>query len=221
MIAANVKINSKLSEIERAFSIPLVDIAQRLLPSMLARFEAGQGAAGPFRALGADSTPRPGNGLFWVAPGAPQPSGYVVKVESGDRAGWAGYKSYKDYCSLRGSPPRKMRASGQALSSVAIRVNGPGRVKIAPYGAHAPAQKIDGKGARSSNTSVLYAASKDEPKPLFAPTREELQQILVDFQNGVAGQIENAADAQEVRGYSLRATKLEKRRLVSETARRR
>ena len=211
-IRAEVKFNSKLSEIERRFAIPLVEIAQQLVPGMLDRIRRGQASTGQFAALGAYSVPTPGGGLFWVPPKSAQPAGFVAQPKSGKYAGWAGYVSYRAYTEALGSPARRFTATGALLSSLKIRVNGPGRVKVAFYGAHAAADKPGGKGPRTPNTAVAYAASMREPVPMLTPSRDELVAIARQFQSEVGAQmISESADAQDIRKLGQRVTALQKR----------
>lgn len=221
MIKATVKYNSKLSEIEKRFAIPLVEIAQRLVPGMIARIRRGQASAGMFSAVGAHSVPRPGSGLFWVSPKMPQPTGYVVKATHGDYAGWAGYRSYRAYTEALGSPPRDFDDTGALLSSLKIRVNGPGRVKVAFYGAHAPNEGPKGKGPRRANSAVAYLASRHEPVPMLTPSRDEIVQVAKLFQSEVGAQvIGEAADAQEIRGLGQRLGRAQKRLSAQASGRR-
>lgn len=219
-IRADVRVNSKLSQIERGFAFPLVEIAQQIVPGMVARIQRGQSSTGTFAPLAAYSVERPGTGLFWVPPELPQPDGFVVKLPSGDLAGWAGYKSYKAYAQALGGGPRTFTQTRQLLNALAPRVNGPGRVKITFYGAHRSARKPDGTVARMSNTSVAYAASRNEPAPMLTPTRDELVAISRQFQDEVNAQLIGlAADAQSVRQLGQRATRLQKRMAASSYAR--
>lgn len=212
MIRAEVRYNSKLTEIERRFAIPLLEIAQALVPGMLARIRQGRASQGMFAPIGAYSTPRPGNGLFWVPPGKPQPAGYVVKPTAGKYAGWAGYKSYRHLAECLGNPPRDFEETRALLNSLRIRVNGPGRVKVAFYGSHAPDEKPNGKGPRQSNASVAYLASRREPVPMLTPSREEIAAVARHFQSAVGAQvIGEAADAQQIRGFRQKADGLQKR----------
>lgn len=221
MIKATVKFNSKLSEIERKFSIPLVEIAQQLVPGMLARIRRGQASTGMFTALGTHSVARPGSGLFWVPPKSAQPAGYVVKATTGKYAGWAGYESYRAYTEALGSPPRDFDDTGALLSTLRIRVNGPGRVKVAFYGAHAPDQRPDGPGQRKANSSVAYLASRHEAVPMLTPSRDEIVQVARLFQSEVGAQvISEAADAQEIRGLGLRVARVQKRLSAQASGRR-
>lgn len=221
MIKATVTYNSKLSEIEKRFAIPLVEIAQRLVPGMIARIRQGRSSTGTFSAIGAHSVPRPGSGLFWVSPKAPQPNGYVVKATHGDYAGWAGYRSYRDYADALGNPPRDFDDTGALLSSLKIRVNGPGRVKVAFYGAHSPDERPNGPGQRKSNASVAYLASRHEAFPMLTPTRDEIVQVAQLFQSEVGAQvIGEAADAQQIRGMGQRLTRAQKRLSAAASGRR-
>lgn len=221
MIKTAVTYNSKLSEIEKRFAIPLVEIAQRLVPGMIARIRQGRSSTGTFSAIGAHSVPRPGSGLFWVSPKAPQPNGYVVKATHGDYAGWAGYRSYRDYADALGNPPRDFDDTGALLSSLKIRVNGPGRVKVAFYGAHAADETPTGKGQRRANSAVAYLASRNEPVPMLTPSRDEIVQVAQLFQSEVGAQvIGEAADAQQIRGMGQRLTRAQKRLSAAASGRR-
>lgn len=221
MIKAEVKYNSKLSEIERKFAIPLVEIAQRLVPGMIARIRRGQASTGMFSALGAYSVPRPGSGLFWVSPKLPQPAGFVVKATNGTYAGWAGYQSYRAYTEALGSPARDFDNTGALLAALKIRVNGPGRVKVAFYGAHAADETPTGKGQRRANSAVAYLASRNEPVPMLTPSRDEIVQVAQLFQSEVGAQlIGQAADAQEIRGLGQRLARAQKRLSAQASGRR-
>ena len=220
VIAANVRVNSKLTEIERGFAIPLVEVAQQLVPGMIGRITRGVSSTGTFAPLGAYSVARPGKGLFWVPPDLPQPAGFVVRPTSGELDGWAGYRTYKAYADALGGGPRKFTQTRQLMQSLAPRVLGPGRVKITFYGAHRASRKPDGTQVRQSNTSVAYLASRNEPAPMLAPTRDELVAIARSSQNEVAaGVLQNAADAQSVRQLGQRYQRVQKRMAASTYAR--
>lgn len=221
MIKATVKYNSKLTEIERGFSIPLLDVAQQLVPGMLARIERGVASTGYFAPLGAYSADKPGSGLFWVHASYPQPAGYVVKPTSGDYEGWAGYKSYKAYVQALGGGPRTFSLTGMLLRALAIRVLGPARVKVAFYGAHKAAQRPGGAAERTSNTNVAYLASRREPVPMLTPSREEIAAVAKQFQNEVSAQLLSlSADAQDIRNLGQRVTRVQKRLAASALGRR-
>lgn len=237
MIKAEVRYNSKLSEIEKRFAIPLLTIAQQLVPGMGRRIQQGIASQGMFRAMGADSKPRDGKGLWWVHPAYPQPGGYVVKATSGAYAGWAGYESYVAYLVARGlnGQPRNFTESGALWQSLRIRVNGPARVKVAFFGAHkyiAPPPTPDGgtpewqrrpgdrvRGGRSgggtkryNNGEVAFLASRQEPAPMLTPSRMEIAEVAKQFQNEVSAQlIGQAADAQDIRQMGQRLTRLQTR----------
>lgn len=191
-----VKANNALSDIERALSIPVMEIAQRLAVSIRARIELGEAARGHFRPLGADSRERSGHGLFWVSPDRPQPAGYLSKPSTGQLAGWAGYRSYKAYTEALGSPPRKFKITRQLLDSMKIRPMGPGRVKIAFYGTHKRAKqppKIIGTGG--SNSAVAFLASRDERDPMLMFTFRELADVA-RFVREHVNELAEAASAQ-------------------------
>lgn len=221
MIRAEVRYNSKLSEIERRFALPLVQIANALVPQMLARISQGRSPTGSFSALGARSTPTPAKGLFWVPPDKRQPAGYVVKPTTGKLAGWAGYESYKAYTVALGSPPRTFEETRELLASLRIRVNGPGRVKVAFYGTHSAGQTPSGSGARLPNTIVAYLASRNESLPMLAPSRDEIAMVARALQTEVAAQVVGqAAAAQQVRGLGQRLDRAQRRMSAQSRGRR-
>lgn len=192
-----MKYNSRLSDIQRALSIPVQRIATHLMRSMIQRIKRGVGAEGLFRPLGADSTARPGDGLFWVSPSRPQPPGYVAKPTSGPRVGWAGYESYLAYTQALGSPARTFEESGALLESLAVRVMGPGRVKVTFYGTHRaplPFGPTD-RPQRQSNTAVAFLGSRNERTPMLMPSRSELAEVTKIMRDEMAGLAE-AASAQ-------------------------
>jgi hypothetical protein len=207
-IRAEVKVNSRLTEIERRFAIPLVEIAQQFVPGMVERIRRGMASVGTFAPLGAYSPDKLGPGLFWVAPKSPQPAGYVVKVEHGKWTGWAAYRSYRDYARARGGGPRTFTESGARMRALAIRLMGPGRVKVAFYGSHATTPGED----RQSNANVAFLASRREPYPMLTPSRTEIEQVVRLLQSEVGAQVVGeAAEARDVRGLGQRVTRLQKR----------
>lgn len=221
MIKAEVRYMSKLTEAERRFAIPLVEIAQQLVPGMLARIRQGRASVGNFSALGAHSPPKPSPGLFWVPPKSKQPAGFFVRPTSGKYAGWAGYESYRAYCEALGSPPRTFDETGALLSSLKIRVNGPGRVKVAFYGRHAPSSSPDGKTKAEANSAIAFLASRREPMAMLTPSRDELVRVAQHYQSEVAAQMVGlSAEAQAIKGLQQRANKLEKRLPASVLGRR-
>lgn len=169
MIAVNVKYTSSLLEFERRLALPLVKIASHLLRVMSRRVQGGQGATGPMRPLGADTDP--GSIVrFWLPPGKAASAPDGNKIKSGPLAGWAVWRNYAAFLRETGrKAPRDLEETGAFWRSVAVRVTGPNRVKIAPYGRHAGPS-----GERISNTAVGFLASRGEPKPLLHPTREEI-----------------------------------------------
>lgn len=223
-IRADVRVNSKLSQIERGFAIPLVEIAQQLVPGMVARIQRGQSSTGTFEPLGVRSVATPAHGLFWVSPKSPHPpiqsKGKSWPVIGDD--GWAGYLTYSDYAEARGKKPRNFRDTNQLMPTLGIRVNGPGRVKVTFYGSHRRNKpKSEGGGVvTTSNSSVALMASRNEPAPMLTPTRDELVAISRQFQDEVNAQLIGlAADAQSVRQLGQRATRLQKRMAASSYAR--
>lgn len=178
-IKATVKYNNRLTEIQRALSVPVQEIGLFLMREMVQRIKRGVGASGLFRPLGADSRPRPGPGLFWVSPTRPQPAGYVARPTSGPKAGWAGYESYKAYVDALGKPARTFEETGALLDSLGIRVMGPGRVKVTFYGRHKAPEAFGPTDTPrpQSNTSVAFLGSRGEREPMLMPTAQELTQV--------------------------------------------
>jgi hypothetical protein len=142
------KVVSKLPEIARQLSIPLVEIAKMIIPLMGRRVKLGVSATGRFSAMG-KNPPTGGKGLWWVAPGDPQPAGWLARPTSGDWAGWAGYASYRDWLSARGilGQPRNFDETGEMWDSLRYRVLAANNVRIAFYGKHmyrAPPMPVGG-----------------------------------------------------------------------------
>lgn len=185
-----VKYNSRLSELERNLSLPVQEVAIDLAARMVQRIQLGQAAQGHFTALGAQSQERPGSGLFWVSPDRPQPPGYVTKPTTGPMAGWAGYRSYRGYTEAMGSPPRRFKITRQMLDSLKVRVMGPGRVKVAFYGAHKRAKQPPGVTASSTtNSGVAWLTSRNERDPMLMPSRVELdavKRLVFERMNAIA-----------------------------------
>lgn len=214
-----VRFVSSLSEFERRFSIPMQVIGRYLLGAIKVRWDSGEAPLGRFSAMGAHSKERPGDGLFWVPPSQPQPTGtgYVQTAQTGPRTGWAGYVSYPAYCRLAyGGRPRDFEATGAFRHSVVLRILSPVKAKIAPYGSHASAD-----GERRSNTSVGFLASRFERLPLLHPTAAEVRTVGDILQDEVVGQALEAArvvnigtdTSRKVRSFEKKAAK--RRRALS------
>lgn len=128
---------SKLPEIARQLSIPLVELAKMIIPLMGRRVKLGISPTGRFTPMGRNP-PKGGPGLWWVAPGTPQPGGWVVKPTSGEWAGWAAYRSYRAWLEARGilGQPRNFDETGELWDSLRYRILGAANVRIAFYGKH-------------------------------------------------------------------------------------
>lgn len=174
MVQARTRIVSSLTEFERRFALPLQRLGEELAPRMVARIRRGMGAQMPLAPLGAYSPEHVDDRKrFWVAPGRPQPKGegWLATHTTGPKAGWALYRSYRDYAQLVGhGAPRDLDETGVFLASIGPRVLSSSRVKIAPYGTHRSAG-----GRAISNTSLGYQDSKREALPLLYPSPEELR----------------------------------------------
>lgn len=190
LIAVKTKFVSSLTELEKKYSVPLQVIGNYLAPAIIQRISTGEGATGPFTAYGAHSDPNAVS-QFWVPPGYKQPVGFLFMVPSGEWAGWAAYKNYRTYADLAfAGAPRSLYRTGQFLKSIALRVINPARVKMAPYGIHAPSRS-DPK--RRPNTNIGYLASRFEVKPLFTPSAAELRVVGEILRDEVMAQAINAA----------------------------
>lgn len=175
-IKATVKANNALSDIARKLAIPVLRLSESLAAMIFARVERGQGADGPFRKLGADSTPTSDKGLFWVHPKRVQPAGYVSKATTSNLRGWAGYESYAEYVRLLGESARDFRDSGKMMAGRFVKVMGPGRVKISFAGTHGKSEEHtkQAKWEAHKNTEIAFLASRWERHAMLMPTIKEL-----------------------------------------------
>lgn len=238
---------TRLPEAADKLSWPLQEVAKMLIPIMGRRVKLGVSPSGHWAAMGKNPE-KPGRGLWWVAPGTPQPAGALVNVTSGPWQGWAGYASYHAWLKARGilGQPRNFNETGEMWDALRFRVLGAANVRIAFYGKHmyrpppipegggktawqqragtrvkpANADKR-GKAKFYSNAEIAWLASRNEADPMLMPTREEVQQIMVLFQNNMAAQLtELSAEGGAVAKLASRATALEKRRTSLEMGRR-
>lgn len=214
-IETKVRFNQRLKQVDRelarTLSAGIYEVAAFLIPLMQRRFATGRSSQGYFRALGEDSVPKPGPGLFWVSPKRPQPDGWVGKVESGDNAGWVGYRTYREYCALLGSPPRRFRASGIMMASMHPRVDGPRKVSIAFSGTRKTTTGR-GKTATVRNRDIAYINSREEPVAMMTPTRDEVRIAMRHFDAEVQASLEGISrDAEQVTALRKRAEGLQKR----------
>lgn len=236
---------TRLPEIARQLAIPLSEIARMLMPLVGRRVQSGQAAHGRFRPLGANPQ-TPGKGLWWVAPGLPQPSGFVAKPTSGPWVGWAGYKSYHAWLEARGvlGQPRRFTETGEAWDSFRYRILNARKVRLAFYGRHmyrAPPSgdgtpkwqrrvggaRFDGKGRTKrdgryySNSEVMFLASRDEAEPMLMPSRQEVAQVMQLYRANMQAQlVELSAQGAGALALNDRFTKLERRRTAAELQRR-
>lgn len=194
-IDVRVKYVNSLSEFERRFAAPVEAIGRYLLGAIVGRLRAGIAPSGQWSPLGAFSVDKPGEGLFWVAPGRPQPQGpgLIVRPSSGRWHGWAAYSSYRAYAELAGKgQPRDFEETSAFLSSLVVRVLSPTKVKVAPYGAHP--KRSPGQQA-ISNTALGYLASRRERYPLLHPSPSELERVAQALRADVMRQAIEAARA--------------------------
>ena len=169
------KFVSSLTEFERRFSIPVQTIGQYLARAIVTRIALGIAPQGRWSPLGAFSPDKPGQGLFWVAPGREHPKGpgFLFEAQHGQWQGWAAYQSYGALAKLLGDKPRDLNRTGAFLASIAVRVLSPTKAKIAPYGSH---PKSPG-GQAISNTALGYLDSRRERYPLLHPSPDEIAEV--------------------------------------------
>lgn len=138
---------SRLPEIASQLAIPLVEIAKMIIPLMGRRVKLGISPSGRFTAMGKNQPT--GGGLWWVAPGEPQPAGWIARPTGGPWAGWAGYTNYRDWLAARGilGQPRNFTETGEMWDSLRYRILAANKVRIAFYGKHmyrAPPMPVGG-----------------------------------------------------------------------------
>lgn len=210
-IFVEVKGMDKLTDLEQELVVPLLDIAKQLKADIKARVRRGVNDQGQsFSPLGSHSTPRPGDGLFWVAPNKPQPDGYIVKPSSGQWVGWAGYKTYRDYCSALGKP-RTFFESGNLLESLAINVRSESAVRLYFQGSRRT-YGPDGKPMSVRNRDIAWANSWQENNPLLMPSDGEMSEVAKLLEDEAARQIlPVAAGMRQAKNMRKRADGLQRR----------
>ena len=185
MIGVKVRYLNKLTDIERRLALPLVEVAEALVPRLRARIRSGRNAdGGSFRPLGADSQPTDAKGLFWVPPTAAQPAGYVIKAPTGKYAGWAGYTDYRSYVKATGAA-RDFYERGDLLGSMSILVRGSSRVRVYFKGSRKTTRR-DGSTSSVRTRDIAWFNSRKEPVPLLTPERADIavaRDIVVDEVN--------------------------------------
>jgi hypothetical protein len=237
---------SRLPAIADQLSIPLQEIAKMLIPLMGRRVNLGVSATGHFSPMGRNP-PKGGRGLWWVAPGTPQPAGWIVKPTKGPWEGWAGYESYHAWLAARGilGKPRNFHETGELWDSLRFRVLSADKVRIAFYGKHKyrpPPMPVGGgtpqwqsragtrvkpanQGKRGeakfySNSEIAFLASRNEADPMLMPSEPEVRQVMALYQNNVNAQlVALSAEGGQVQKMSRRATQLERRRTALELSR--
>ena len=229
VIKAEVRFNQGLKKVDRELarmlSAGIAQIAATLIPIMRLRIGAGHSSQGGyFRALGADSVPLPGPGLFWVSPKRPQPAGFIAEVKAGDgtnfggwdatktsRIGWKGYRTYKHYCELLGSPPRRFVDSGLMMSALVARIDGPRKVSLVFVGSR---KTTTGRGKTSTVRfrDIAYINSRNEPLSMLTPSASEIRTAMVGFEGDMQAALDGVArDAEQVTALRKRAEGLQKR----------
>lgn len=178
----------KLSEIEAELVMPLVEVAKQLKSDIKARVRQGIDNDGQaFSALGAHSVDKEGKSLFWIPPGRPHPAGFIVQPSTGQFAGWAAYKSYRDYARLLGKR-RTFFETGQLLESLAINVKSESEVRLYFQGSRRTIN-ADGKATSVRNRDIAYANSFRESDPLLTPSTAELTESMRIIEDEAAQQI--------------------------------
>lgn len=162
------KVKSKLPEIARQLSIPLVEVAKMIIPLMGRRVNLGVSPSGHFTPMGRNP-PKGAGSLWWVAPDSKQPAGWIVKPTSGGWVGWAGYESYRAYLAALGvlGQPRNFHETGELWDSLRYRILAANNVRIAFYGKHMYRQPptINGSPAWQRRVGGEFFDGKARVKP--------------------------------------------------------
>jgi len=141
MLAYDIKLKSfdKLDELSSRLIIPLQKAAVELAKSIQDRVRKGVSpTGGTWNPLGTYTTSGRGkrsDARWWVAPGDPQPSGYLNEVKDGPLKGWVCYQNYRDY--IARLPARGFRTwykTGSMWRSMGVRAMAVNKVKISFYG---------------------------------------------------------------------------------------
>ena len=196
-IKVDVKGMNKLTDIERDLVVPLVDIAKSIRDQMRVRIRGGLDAnRNNFLPLGANSTDKPGDSLWWVPPDQPQPAGWLADPKSGKWVGWKGYASYRDYIARTGDRRTFFRTGG-LLEALAIKVQSVTAVRLYFQGSRAKTYQ-DGRTTRTNYRDIAYFNSFRESNALLAPSSGELTNSLQILEDSVAQQV--LGTATELRG---------------------
>jgi hypothetical protein len=203
----------KLDELSRRLIVPLKDAATTLAAAIRRRVQMGiSPTGGRWTPLGEYSTTgrsKDEANRWWVAPGQPQPAGYMYRVGEGKWQGWVVYENYDRYLDLQpGGRRRDWSKSGSLWASLGVRAMAVNRVKISFYGTR-------GRG-KAAQAQVAYLAGRNETANVLMynePERAALvEAIKADIDDEMAkriGQVGEAGRIQSrVRGANRRASRL-------------
>lgn len=194
----DVKVNNKLSELQRGLAVPVQTLAQWLASAIRDRVQREardpQGRSwsrlGTYRTTGRAQDDQ---ARWWVRPEFPQPPGWLYQVEHGEFAGWAVYESYRRYLELL--PPleqrRRWTRTGAMWDSLRVRMMAPNRAKVTFFGTRPTSP---GARRRVSNAQLATLAGRGERASVLQYSEPERQEV--------------AAMAQEMLESSLRGVLL-------------
>lgn len=172
-VSIQIKKTKLLTEGQRRLALPVTDIARFLGTTIIARVRTGRGPRGPWKVY-AMSEPAATDGkrrMFWVQPGRPQPEGdgFLFKPPTGDKVGWAAYKSARAYYTLRGllGQPHRFVETDRLLKQAAVRIMNPRHARIAFYGSH-------GKLSAKQIAAIVSAPESDS---ILMPSAQEVAQV--------------------------------------------
>lgn len=211
--SVRVKSFDRLTEAQQALGIPLMRIGEMLLTRIRDRVGDGKAPVGMWRALGEDAKERGADAKarWWVPPEAPQPGGYMMRVDSGEFAGWAVYPNYRQYLDLLpDGRTRKWTKSGAFWRATGVRYINAKRVKVSAYGT---------KRSRSGTAAyaqIGYLAGRNERFGVFEPSPAERElatemasELLTQSLRKAIGQLSQAQDiGKRARGLERRSSRL-------------
>ena len=182
MIDIEVKYMSKLSELAKAMSVPIRDIALGLATAIRLRVQrrGENSTGGKFSELGTYTTTgrsRDQNAQWWVAPEDFQPSGMLFEVKEGEFNGWAVYENFQHYFSLlpASKKQRRWNRSGQMWASYKVRVMARNKAIIGFYGNRPTSRNAK---TRIRHAQVAFLAGRKEPTLVLQYSADESAAVL-------------------------------------------
>ena len=187
-----VKVSSRFSELKQALFLPVADLTTNLAAAIRLRV-SGQGMGADMSALPNKGTVRTTTGRsrdpsarWWVSPDHPQPNGWMQRVDTGDLAGWAVYRSYEDFLSRLDPIARRLQAkrTGELWESLRVRMMAPNRAKATFYGGRKTSKNA---GARIAFAQIATLAARGLKHGLLQYSAKELQETRDDAQEMLTG----------------------------------